>query len=76
LLKITRGNSRQSTDDYWLADAAIGTTILLKKGQVVVSLGCTNLFDKAYYDHLSRFKYFGIYNMGRNVYLNIHIPFN
>jgi iron complex outermembrane receptor protein len=44
-----------------------------------------NLFDVAYYDHLSRLKYFyfsptdtnpahGIYNMGRNVSLKVEFP--
>jgi iron complex outermembrane receptor protein len=44
-----------------------------------------NLFDVAYYDHLSRLKYFylspadtnpahGIYNMGRNVSLKVGFP--
>jgi hypothetical protein len=29
-----------------------------------------------YYDHLSRFKAYGIHNIGRNIVLNIQIPFD
>jgi len=43
-----------------------------------------NLLNKAYYDHLSRFKpgrlsdedtTFGIYNQGRNITFGMNIPF-
>jgi iron complex outermembrane receptor protein len=44
-----------------------------------------NIFDVAYWDHLSRLKYFtsnpndsrehGIYNMGRNISLMLDVPF-
>lgn len=34
----------------------------------------TNLTDQAYMSHLSRLKYIGIANMGRNVILKIIVP--
>lgn len=39
------------------------------------NLTANNLFNKTYYDHLSRFKYYGIYNMGRNIVLSINFKF-
>jgi iron complex outermembrane receptor protein len=58
-----------------------------KKGKTIVNiyLNANNLFDEAYFDHLSRLKYFlysdtdtnpahGIHNMGRNVALKIDFP--
>jgi iron complex outermembrane receptor protein len=39
------------------------------------SLTCNNLLNKTYYDHLSRLKYYGVYNMGRNVVLGVTIQF-
>lgn len=60
-----------STADYGLADAGAGLTRSLQKNRSIeLDLGCNNLLNKVYYDHLSRFKEFGIYNMGRNITLN------
>jgi len=36
------------------------------------SLICTNLLNNNYYDHLSRFKYYGIANMGRNIVFSVN----
>jgi iron complex outermembrane receptor protein len=60
-----------STPDYGLADAGFGFTRALNKSRgITLDLGCNNIFNNVYYDHLSRFKEFGIYNMGRNITLN------
>ncbi len=37
--------------------------------------GVNNLTDVAYYDHMSRFKYFGLLNMGRNVTVSLNWKF-
>jgi iron complex outermembrane recepter protein len=37
-----------------------------------ISLTCNNLLNKNYYDHLSRFKYYGIANMGRSIVLGVN----
>lgn len=47
-----------------------GVTGQWKKASL--SLTCNNLLNKHYYDHLSRFKYYGIANMGRNIVLGIN----
>jgi iron complex outermembrane receptor protein len=60
-----------STSDYFLLNA--GLTSDWKK--MNLSLACNNLLNKTYYDHLSRFKYYGIANMGRNVVLAINYKF-
>lgn len=39
---------------------------------VRIALACNNLWNKYYYDHLSRFKYYGIANMGRNIVLSMN----
>ena len=70
------GQFETATPSYWLLNAAIGSNIHCKKQEIGITIGCTNVLDEAYYDHLSRYKDFGIYNMGRNIYLNIHLPFN
>ena len=63
-----------ATDAYYLINAGLGGNIILKSKVIKWSVMCNNLLNKAYYDHLSRFKPYGIYNIGRNVAVNIHIP--
>ncbi|MBK9731043.1 MAG: TonB-dependent receptor [Chitinophagaceae bacterium] len=70
------GQFETSTPSYYLFDIAVGSHLHFKKQEVDFSIGCNNLLNETYYDHLSRFKYFGIYNMGRNIFFNLHLPFN
>ncbi len=70
------GQFETATPAYYLLDLAAGTQLQLRKQEVAISIGCSNLLDRAYYDHLSRFKYYGIYDMGRNIFFNLRLPFN
>lgn len=73
------------TSGYTLLNAAVGTTLQLSKNQgITLYVAAKNLLNKAYYDHLSRFKpgrlsdedpALGIYNMGRNLTFGVNIPF-
>ncbi|MFL5752161.1 MAG: TonB-dependent receptor [Bacteroidia bacterium] len=65
-----------STPGYTLLYAGLGTKLQLKKNSLVFSLICNNLLNETYYDHLSRFKYYGIYNIGRNFALKLNYLFN
>ncbi len=65
-----------TTKQYTLYNAALGTHVALKKEIINISVSCNNLLNTTYYDHLSRFKAYGINNIGRNIVLNIQIPFN
>lgn len=75
----------QASPGYTLLNAAIGTTLKVSKNQeITVYVAGKNLLDKAYYDHLSRFKpgrlsdedpTLGIYNQGRNLTFGVNIPF-
>lgn len=64
------------TDAYDLVNASVGTEIHGTKNKLLISLSGNNLLNKVYYDHLSRFKYFGIYNIGRSISLNLKFQFN
>ncbi|TDO21462.1 TonB-dependent receptor [Pedobacter duraquae] len=74
-----------ATSGYTLLNASVGTTLKLGKNQdLIVYVAGKNLLNKAYYDHLSRFKpgrlsdedpTLGIYNAGRNVTFGITLPF-
>ena len=75
------------TAGYALFNAGVGGGITNKKGKTVVNLYLmgNNLFDVAYFDHMSRLKYFyynaadsnpahGIHNMGRNMAIKLDFP--
>lgn len=64
-----------STGDYFILQAGIFTVI--EHGRCIYDLGINgnNLLNKAYYDHLSRFKYYGLLNMGRNITLSLKFRF-
>lgn len=65
-----------ATPSYQLINAGIGADWPIKNKLLNVSLSGNNLLNETYYDHLSRFKYFGIYNIGRSINLNLKFYFN
>jgi len=80
-------NTESATAGYTLFNAGVGAGITNGKGRTLFNLYImgNNLFDVAYFDHLSRLKYFlygpndtnpahGIHNMGRNIALKIDFP--
>ncbi|MFM2225088.1 MAG: hypothetical protein RJA07_1290 [Bacteroidota bacterium] len=66
-----------ATPAYYTINAAIGKEWKKDGSQKIYSLSITgtNLTDTKYFDHLSRFKYYGIYNIGRNIMVNFSIKF-
>jgi len=64
-----------ATPGYTLTHAGLGASVPWGKQLVDINLAVHNLFDITYYNHLSWLKYDGIYNMGRNISLTVHIPF-
>jgi iron complex outermembrane receptor protein len=80
-------NTETATAGYALFNAGIGTGITDKTGKTLLNIYFmgNNLFDVAYFDHLSRLKYFyysgddtnpahGIHSMGRNFCIKIDVP--
>jgi iron complex outermembrane recepter protein len=59
--------SESPTPDYWLVNAGAGVSFR----SVRILLTCRNLTNQLYYDHLSRLKYYGLFDMGRNIVLNL-----
>jgi len=78
--------SKAATKGYRLFNAGVGGNVVSKgKTLFQVYLVCNNLFNTAYIDYMSRFKYFpvnyttgrvGVFNMGRNVSIKMVIPIN
>jgi iron complex outermembrane receptor protein len=75
------------TPGYTLFNGGFGSGIANKNGKTIVNIYVmgNNLFDVAYFDHLSRLKYFlygpddtnpahGIHNMGRNIAFKLDFP--
>lgn len=63
------------TPAYVIYNASVGTKFLLRKKEISISFIGNNITNTIYFDHLSRFKPLGIYNIGRNLVLNLRIPF-
>jgi iron complex outermembrane recepter protein len=65
-----------TTPGYWLLNAGAEWQKIVGKKEITCGLSANNILNEVYYDHLSRFKYFGIYNIGRNIGLNFKLKFN
>lgn len=63
------------TPAYTLLNATIGADIQLKKTLMTIFISGENLGNVKYYNHLSRLKYIGIYNMGRNITVGLNATF-
>jgi len=63
------------TDSYFLLNAGIGTDIKWANQIVSLSVKANNLLNETYIDHLSTLKGMGYYNIGRNISVNLKIPF-
>ncbi|GAC1549781.1 MAG: TonB-dependent receptor [Mucilaginibacter sp.] len=76
--------SKAATKGYTLFNVGAGGDIYSKGKKVCeIYLICNNLFNTAYIDYMSRFKYYpvnyttgrvGVFNMGRNVSFKVLIP--
>ena len=73
-----------TSSGYSLVNLGLGTTFRFGSQPLRVNISANNVFDKAYYDHLSRFKpgrldqsnsRLGYYNQGRNVSVGLYLPF-
>ncbi len=64
-----------ATPAYWLVNAGVSTSFQRNGHGYQVSLSGKNLMNEAYYDHLSRFKYFGLLNSGRNISFSVKMTF-
>ncbi len=64
-----------STEGYNLLSMGFGFDLKINQQMLNFSVTATNLLNVSYYDHLSTLKDLGIYNMGRNIAVNLRIPF-
>lgn len=80
-------NTETATPAYWLLNAGIGVNLYVKNYNICnIFVFASNLLNIAYQDHLNLLKYQGaefrqgantyrgIFNMGRNIGVKLHIP--
>lgn len=63
------------TGAYHLLNCNIGTAIAAHRGDWNICVSGTNLTNELYADHLSRLKYYGLYNTGINIVLSVRRNF-
>jgi iron complex outermembrane receptor protein len=68
-------NFETPTPGYFLLNASLGSQFRVKNQVWTCFISGNNLTNTKYFDHLSRLKEIGIYNMGWNVTFGVVIPF-
>ncbi len=69
-------NSQEKiTPSYQLVNSGAGMTLKTNNAEYVLNIAANNLLNEAYYDHLSRYKNFGLLNIGRDISINLKINF-
>ena len=66
-------NNELPTPDYYLLNAGFAFDFGIKSQKIAISASANNLLNKAYFDHLSRYKVDDIYNIGRSFNVKIAI---
>jgi iron complex outermembrane receptor protein len=64
------------TAGYTLVDIAVGGSVKINNQLLSLNISADNLFDTKYIDHLSTLKEVGFFNPGRNIAINLKIPFS
>lgn len=63
------------TDGYTLFDVGFGLAVNWGKQILNLDIIANNIFDQTYINHLSTLKPLDFYNLGRNISVNLKIPF-
>ncbi|MEI6594320.1 MAG: TonB-dependent receptor [Bacteroidota bacterium] len=65
-----------TTPAYNIVNLSFGGVVKMFKQKFIIAVGINNLLNELYYDHLSRLRPYGVYNIGMNAFINIKVPFN
>lgn len=63
------------TNGYMLLNSFAGFSMKIWKLKPEFMIGCNNITNEVYFDHLSRLRALGIPNPGRSIIFNLKIPF-
>ncbi len=64
-----------ATGDYLLLNLGASASFDRGNKHFEIGISANNLLNESYYDHLSRFKNYGLLNMGRNIILTFKLNF-
>jgi iron complex outermembrane receptor protein len=67
--------NEKSTPAYQLFDLALGSTLKIKKQQLIIGFQVQNVLNTAYLQHLSRYRLLNLPEQGRNLVFSLKIPF-
>ncbi len=65
----------EPTPGYYLLGLNVGSQVNVGSKPLDIYLSGSNILNVTYLDHLSLFRPFGVNQMGRNIALNVRIPF-
>ncbi|MDR1345663.1 MAG: TonB-dependent receptor, partial [Bacteroidales bacterium] len=63
-----------ATPGYYLLNAGVNFDFQFGKQRLILNFAVNNLLNTKYFDHLSRYRNEGIYNMGRNFTVKLSLP--
>ncbi len=69
------GQFEVASGAYDLMNLVVGTQVNVNRQWVDLDITASNLFNTVYMDHLSTIQQLGLYDMGRNITVSLHIPF-
>jgi iron complex outermembrane receptor protein len=64
-----------ATDGYTLLDLSLGAQVKISNQLISIGISANNLLDQKYIDHLSTLKEVNMFDPGRNITLNVKVPF-
>ena len=73
--KQNLGQFETETNSYLVVDISGSHDLNFLDNPINLSWSVNNLFDREYYDHLSRLKNIGIHEMGRNISIGLNYKF-
>ncbi|MCH7397919.1 TonB-dependent receptor [Belliella sp. DSM 107340] len=65
----------EATPGYYLLGLNVGSQVMMAGKSLDIYVSGSNILNKTYLDHMSLFRPFGVNQMGRNIALNVRIPF-
>lgn len=65
----------EATPGYYLLGLNVGGNVRVGNNTLDVYLSGSNMLNQTYLDHMSLFRPFGINQLGRNIALNVRVPF-
>jgi iron complex outermembrane receptor protein len=66
----------EPTAGYHLFNLSVGSDVVFKRQRITITAQVQNLFNKKYFNHTSYYRLINVPEAGRNIILNVSIPFS